>query len=251
MKRTLQPLWLLALLGGILGFALRLFYLLTGYDSRGLLIPGHPAGIACLVLTAVMPGLLFWKTAGIRSLHRYGESFPASRPAALGCGAAALGFAGNALYHCLRPTPPVFSLVTAVVCTGAFCQCALFRLRGKKPGCGPMSVVTACWMVELIFCYRLWMAEPQLQHYLYRLLMHVTLAFLFYTRATLDTNSTQLRRYVRLCLTGLFFCCLAIPGSPFPLLPLCLVLHLTGELWSICPPVKSPVRQQPQEEPPL
>ena len=88
-KPTILPIFTLA--AGAIGFVLRLWLFLGGTDAKGLLVPNHPAGILCFVLTAIVLAFAALCSRQLAPLSSYKKLFPPRLLAGIGCFAAGAG----------------------------------------------------------------------------------------------------------------------------------------------------------------
>ncbi len=217
MKKFFQPKYipLIALTCGILGFLLRLWLYTTGMEENGLLRTAHPANALLFVLTALVLGGIFLCLRPLVGVPPYKRLFKPSVPAAIGCVVAAVGILATDIYE-LSHQPDnvaIASCVLGVLASISLVILAFCRYQGKRPNFFLHGCVTVYLMIHLVFQYRIWSSEPQLQEYVFQLLASVFLMLSTYHRTTLDARSGSRRWYVFFNFGAVFFCCLAIRGE--------------------------------------
>ena len=140
-----------SLCAGLLGLALRIWYLTTGADKAGLYRVGHPANVLTYLLVAAVVLELF---IGLRPLKRtpnYERMFPRSIPAALGSFIAAAGILFSALQDRTVQSNPLLSvacLLSGLLAVGALLLAGLCRYRGRRPNHVFHGVVTVYLLQE-------------------------------------------------------------------------------------------------------
>ena len=229
-----------ALCGGI-GMVLRLELYLSAVDGKNLLVPGHPLevllyGLTGLTMVAIV--VFLWPLYG--SL-RYGDNFGPSKTAAMGSAVGAVGILLGVLTA--QPQPdPMFPTWRAVGLIAAPCLllAGFARLKGKQPNFLLHGAVCVFWLTHLVYYYRGWSIEPQLQDYLFSLLASVALLMFSYYQTAFDVNSGKRRNTLAVGLAGAYFGIVALSGTDVPLLyGGCAVWALTN-LCSL-----TPVRRRP------
>ena len=206
---------------GALGFLLRMLLYTAGRDTSGLLVRGHWAGIALLVLTC---GVLFGLPFLTRSFQKSESRFafpPASLTGAAGATAAALAF-----FLCPSPDAPnpFLTLLETVLRFGsglALLAVGFCRFRGRKPGFLLHCTVCLYLAVRLVCQYRLWSSDPQLQDYCYYLGAQISLMLTGYQFAALDAGIGSHRKLWNVGLTSVYLCAVSLWGEGEPLLMAC------------------------------
>lgn len=214
MKLKTENLKFLILGAGGLGLALRVALYSTGIDEKGLLISGHPAQIALWILTFLAGIALVFLTLSIQGPDRYGDAFPASLPAALGCFAAAAAFLITALSEF---SPRATSLDAIVLVLGIASAVSLVylgycRLRRVRPLFLFHAIVCLCLALRMVCQYRLWSSDPQLQDYGFYLTAYVALMLTAYHLAAFDAGMGSFRTLWFLGLASVYLCCLSLAG---------------------------------------
>lgn len=205
---------------GLLGLLLRVLLYTAGRDDTGLLVRGHWAGTALLILSAAA-------ALGIRILIRplpAAAGSAASPPSPLGAiGAIAMalalilspGSAGAEDSMSLAETVLRFASAIALVIIG------ICRFRGSKPNFLLHSILCLYLAIRLVCQYRIWSADPQLQDYIYFLAAHVALMLTCYQFAAFDAGMGNLRRLWVFGLASVYLCAVSLWGEGAPLLMVC------------------------------
>ncbi len=234
MKLSLKPKLfpILALTGGIVGAALRLWLFATGIDDRGLIRTDHSANAPIFILTALVLATLYLLVRLVKTTPSYREMFPASVPAAVGSWFGALGVLIADLHalSALQDRVTLISFILGLAAAAALIMLGLCHLQGKQPNVLLHSCVAVYLMIQLISQYRSWSSETQLQDYVFQLLACVFLMLGVYHRATLDADSGSCRWYLFFRYGAAFFCCLAAIGGDW-------LFYLSMALWTLlgCP----------------
>ena len=227
MKTLLKPSHLRLLIPGcgLLGFVLRRLLAAAGTDGKGLIIPGHPAWIALLVLTAAVALVLAAALGQLRGPGTYRESFPGSGIAAAGCIPAALSAALAALGHFQagpaitdgRVNLPGFYLFGAVMvlAAAAFLAAGSCRLTARKPFFLLHAAVCAWFALEMLTLYQTWSFDPQLQDYCFELFACIALAMTAYELAAFDLDQGSHRKLWFWGLAAAYLCCLSLTSGLF------------------------------------
>lgn len=243
MKKRLQMATWTVLALSLLGTALRLWLLSSGYDEKGLLTASHPGVWLCYLLAAGMIGAVVVLLRPVSVKPRYRKNFPASISAAAGCAAAALGLVSFglgmlALEDRLSKVCGAASFLAAAAMIGA----GFFRFKGLRPHFTLRTFVCLFFTLALYCRYRDWSRESQLSVYLWALLAMIAAMLACYYRAALDGGVGSIPPFLGLSMAALFFCCLAAPGSGDALLYLGFAVHFLCEL--LC--IRLPKRTQPK-----
>lgn len=207
-----QYLSLFTLLCGAIGLLLRIWLFTAGVDEKGLLVTSHPANALVFILTALVMAALFLAIRPLHSIHNYNKLFPAGSATLFGCVAAALGLILSAFRELTLRQDPVTMVTLILAAVAAVCLLLLgfFRLKGKRPHYLLRTCLTVFLMLHLISQYRLWSAEPQLQHYFFQLLASVFLMLTAYHGTLLDAKTASRRWYVFCNQAALYCCCLSL-----------------------------------------
>lgn len=203
---------------GVVGFGLHLWMLSAGTDATGLLLPGHPAGIALMVLTAAALVLLVLHIRPLATPPAYGKLFPQSKAAAIGCAVAALGFLYSGLQELIlkKDAITIISCLLSMVCAGSALFTGYCRLKKVRPNPAFNGIVTAYLILHLICQYRSWSAQPQVLVYFFPLLASVFLMMASYYRTSLDADDACLQQYAFFQFGALFFCCVSVYDASAP-----------------------------------
>lgn len=200
--------WLI-LASGIAGAILQYLLFTFATDEKGLLIPGFWADSGSWILSAlVMLCLLL----GIRPLNGglpLNVLFPRSLIAGLGnwIGAAGIGYACISLFggSKLELAAAIAGIAAAVVLLIA----GLCRMKGRSMSVFLRFVPILFFVLDLICCYRRWVASTQLQEYAFALFASVFLMLANYQRGALEAGSAGRKRYTFFGLAAAFFCILS------------------------------------------
>lgn len=182
--------------------------------------------------------VLLWPLFG--SL-RYSDNFGPSKAAAIGSAVGAAGILLGVLTA--QPQPDrLFTLWRAMGLISAPCLvlAGFARLKGKQPFFMLHGAVCVFWLVHLVYHYRGWSIEPQLQDYLFSLMASVALLMFSYYQTAFDVNSGKRRNMLAVGLAGAYFGIAALSGTEAPLVyGGCAIWALT-DLCSL-----TPVRRRP------
>ena len=230
MKNPFQPKQVpaLALSTGILGFGLRSWLFASGVDEKGLLLSHHPANALIFILTAATLLALSLCLQPLKGASSYRQLFQRSIPAAVGCIAAAAGILLTDLYELTLQfdSITILSCILGVLAAGSLACLSNCRLRQIRPNPALHGCVTVYLMIHLVFQYRIWSSEPQLQVYAFQLLASVFLMITAYHRTTLDARCGSRRWYVFFRYGALFFSCLALTGTDW-------LFYLAMAIWML------------------
>lgn len=235
MRRRFHQLILITLLLSIAGAAAQLWLLHTGLDDKGLFVLPHAAVFVGLGIAVAAIILVIVQTKPILPMNDYAAVFSASRLAAFGTMVYAFGLFTNSLSFWTESSAFLFRIccITGIAATGVLVYTSIRRLRRPQYASLTMAIVTVHWMLRLVCRYQEWMKQPQVQWYLYPLLLHVCLMITFFYRAFPEKQSPHFRRYLRFSLVSLLLSCMAFPGSRDSFLYLCTVVYLLSELYSL------------------
>ena len=209
-NRNLHPLpWLTVICGGLLALC-RHWLQSAGIDENGLYATRHIADTLSYLLLAL--GMLtIWLF--VRNLQGDGQTkdlFPASSLGALGCVAGAIGIFLSVIVE--KPAQPdavwFLHLLTGCFAAVALLFAAHIRLKGRSAHYFLHSAVTVFFLIRLVFCYRTWSSEPQIQVYFFPLLASVFLLVWVYQRTCLDAGFGS-RKYYAFFHHGVLLLCLA------------------------------------------
>lgn len=215
MKHLTKPhaLSCLCVFGGIAALCLRLWFLNTGTDDRGLLVTGHPGNILSFVLAALvlLPGIF-------SALKEPDARQCRAKASPLGALGAALGCAGiaAAAWSALADASGIVPVITGVLgalsvpCLGLTALC---RFKGMRTSPALSCVIILFLMLLPVQFYRQWSAEPQLPRYFFQLLGSVCVLLWAFQRFALDAGVGSRRTHLLLRHCGIFFCIAAVAGS--------------------------------------
>ena len=206
--------WLILGLG-ILGALLRALLYATGVDDRGLLVDFHIYHILLGVLTVLTGACLVFLTRNLKQAGKYGFNFPKSVISAVGSAAAAVGFAVSSLQMLINEGEGLAtaSALLGLISAGILAVLAFARLQGKQPSSVLSMVICVFLMVRLVYCYRLWSADPQLQDYIFALLANTGAMLACYFNAAFATDEGNRRLHTLLHLAAVYCAVVCLPFS--------------------------------------
>lgn len=217
---------LAALAMGLAGAALRALLYRTAVDGKGLLVQGHPLGIAVWLLAAAV---IFLGAAGGRGFWKYNRVPESDRRRVFaGLGEILLGAAVyfTAATDDLEGFPPLMPVrkILSLVCLAALIYAGMLHLFGKKVPFYCHAAAAVFFLINALSCYPVWSRNPQLMDYAFTMGAEAFLGFFSYYCAALSLRlSGRKPRFVSGVL-GIFFCAAAIPGD-FPL------IHIAGTVY--------------------
>lgn len=227
----------LILCAGLLGAALRAVLYTTGIDEKGLLVTGHWAHTAVLVLTLLVSGVLIFCCRNIRGPESSRDSYPASLVPALGALVGAAGFCMAGLSG-LKEASFLLDRVTAWLCIGsaaALVYAAGCRFAGRLPFFGAHTLVCVTFALRMVCQYRLWSSDPQLQDYVFFMLAHVGLMLTAYHLSAFDAGMGHHRTLWFLGLGSSYLSLLCLYGCKNRLFMLCCGLWALMSLSNLTP----------------
>lgn len=222
---------------GLLGIGLRAWLLADGLDKKGLLITGHPAAALIWILTALVLAILVISCLPLVQASKYSFNYPASYPGAIGEALAAFGILAAGI-QTLSGTVDGVTLVCLILgflAVPALGYSAWCRLKGTKVPTILHCIVCLFWMMRLVYQYRIWSPDPQLQDYCFQLLATVFLMLSSFHRAAFDADMGQRRMSAIFQLSAVYFCMISIPGCKDWLLYLCCGIWNALNLCSLVP----------------
>ncbi len=207
MKMKPRHLPVFALPLGIIGFFVRYWLLTGGLDSRELIIPEHPANILSFVLLPTTFGVFYLMLKPLTGKPAHKQLFPKSLLALFGALAAAAGL----LITLLFSTQPTINYIFGVAAALGVAAGGILQFTKKRPNVFCHGIVALYMMLHLIFQYKQWSAEPELQEYFFPLLACIFVMLTAYHRTCLDNLSGSRKWFaffnygsVFLCLTSLY-----------------------------------------------
>ncbi len=235
MRKQFHKLVLITLFFGIAGAAAQFWLLHTAVDEKGLFTLPHPAVFVGFGFAVAAVIWMILQTQPILPMNDYTKTFPASRLAAFGTIVYAVGLLVSSVSLWMESAAFLFRIccITGIAAAAALVYTALQRLHRSQYSSLTMIIVTVHWMLRLVCRYQGWMTQPQIQRYLYPLLLHVSVMITAFYRAFPDQQSPHLRKYIRFCLASLLLSCIAFPGSQDSLLYLCTAVYLLAELYTL------------------
>ena len=236
MKISLKPALLpwLTLALGCIGAGLRTWQLLTGIDSAGLLIVGHPALMWMLILTGLTLVILLLASGSLTGAPKHSFNFPESTPAAICTAIAGMGIGVTSIME-LALTSDRYTILTCILgllCAPAMLLLAECRRSGKRPHFLLHSLLSIYLMVRLICQYRLWSANPQLPDYIFHIFACVCLTLTAYNRAAFDVGMGKRTVFLFFSLMAVYLCFLSLVGAGD------VRFYVAGGIWALgnlCP----------------
>lgn len=237
-RRNLLP--LLALELGILGALLRGILYAENIDDHGLLPLFDFAEVLLWAVTLFMIVSLIWTT---RNLHRgtgYTFNYPPSVFQAIAMALSAIGFVVSSAMVLFSGADTVATVSAAFgILSGlillylAFC-----RWKGIHPSAFFPLIICIFLIVRLVYCYRLWSSDPQLQNYLFPLLSNVcAMLAAYYTTAFTDGRGSR-KLHTVFHLATAYFALASLPVCEDILFYLSLGLWMFADLCNLTPAPK-------------
>ena len=223
MKIKPKYLPLLALGFGIIGLLLRRWLFSGGLDAKNLIIPDHPANILSFVVLALDFGVFFLALQLLTGKPAYRRLFPKS-PLAL-CGSLAgsicllMSVLSNSAYTSIL-------LVLGVAAALGMALGGLLRFGGKRPHVLCHGMIALYLILHLIFQYKQWSAEPELQEYFFPLLACIFVMLTAYHRTTLDHLYGSRKWFVFFNYSSVVLCITALDSEMW-------LLYLSFALWCL------------------
>lgn len=218
----------LATLCGAVGAGLQTWLLSTA-DQKGLLATGHIAQILLWIMSIGVPVGMLLLTRSLIQAPKYSFNFPPSFIGGVGAMVAAAGVSFVAATMLLRKGDILTTLTALIGFASTVCLVlsGCGRWKGVRMNVIIHSVVCAFFLLLLIYQYRLWSSEPEMQRYVFQLMATVCLMIGAYQRACFDGAMGSRSGYAFFRLAGAYFCFVAIPGSDI------WFLYLTALVWSV------------------
>ena len=201
---------------GGLGLALRL-WLFSQIEENALLPTGHVADAALYILSALTLGILFLATRDLtpRRLNRQFIRI---------CGTGAYGIGGLSLILTAVLKLPATNarlawLAVAASLIGGFAMLymAVLKLAGKRLPYWLPAILTVVLMLDTVTQCQVWGAIPQLQFYFFPLLASIFLVLTAYHKTVFAAKQTNAKLLAFFSQGALFFCCLSLNASQWPL----------------------------------
>lgn len=232
---VLLPLLILSL--GVLGAILRGLLYATGIDSRGLLVDFHIYHILLGILTVLTGACLVFLTRDLKQAGKYGFNFPRSMVGSVGSAAAAVGFAVSSVRLLLAGAQGIAALsaVLGLASAGILGFLAYNRFRGNQPSSVFSMVLCVFLMVRLVYCYRLWSADPQLQDYIFALLANTGAMLACYFNAAFAIDEGKRRVHTLLHLAAVYCAVVCLPLSGDVIFYLSVAVWMFTDLCNLTP----------------
>lgn len=231
MKSILKPKslpWAVALLG-IVGCALRGSLYARFIDPRNLLPRMHPVTLVLLALTVLTAVLVVLTVRRCTGSEGYRDNFQSSLPAALGH----ILLGAGILLTVLLPQNMLPGLmgkmwkVAGVASALLLCYAGFARVLGKKPFFLSYVVTSVFFALHLVYHYRTWCSDPQLQNYFFAFTAGLGLMVFAYYQAAVCVGFGNRRMLLGTGLMTVYLCLAAIPNAEN------LYLYLGGALWTL------------------
>lgn len=246
MKLTVKPLHFkyLILGAGGLGLVLRVLLYATGIDEKGLLVTGHWAHWGVWLLTAATAAVLFLLSRPIQGPERYEDAYPVSFSAAAGCFLAAAAFLGSSLsgFSAAATRLDMIVHLMGIAAAASLAYVGYCRLTRNQPLFLFHAVVCVYLALRMVFQYRFWSSDPQLQDYCFYLGAYVGLMLTSYHLAAFDAGMGSHRMLWMIGLATVYLCCLSLSGSRENLFLLCCGIWVFTNLTNL---TVKPRRQRP------
>lgn len=231
MKKVFDPAYLpyIVLGCGTTGLLLRIWLFATGIDDKGLIVPGHPATWLVWLLSTAAMVILVLGSRRLQEAAKYSFNFPASIPGGIGTFLAAAGILICTVVESISK-PDTFGLVVCalgILSVPALCFIGYCRCKGAHPSLLFHALVSIYLLLRLVWMYRQWSSDPQLQEYVFQLLALTCLMLACYHRSAFDANMGIRRAYVIFNLAAVFFCFVSIPGCDS------MVFYLSAGVWML------------------
>ena len=240
---------LLLVLGlGFLGFLLRLWTLAGGPDDMGL-YPDHFFVWCFLLIVSFLCGIaVILSIMPLRKNGKYADHFPASLPAAICSGLAALAI----FLSCFRLTAGLhvfagfFVVLMGTLAAASFAMGAIARYQGKRPAFWIHAVPCLYLCVRLFLCCRAWGSVTQAGNFLFPFLASVFILLAVYQLTCFDVNLGNRRMNLLWNLLGIYTCMVSLTKSDDILFYACMSLYLLTHLCVTTPlrPRKAPTSSE-------
>lgn len=248
MKKILRPdtLPFLALLGGVVGFLLRLWTLGSGPDAEALYEPQPVAWVLLWAVSILVLALIRWQAGRLKVDGTHADCYPASVTAAIGNVLAAVGIALPALdmlqsgYDLLSKAGGILGILSMV----CLIPVAVARYQGKQPYF--LLHFPPCLFLALrIFdqC-RSWSGHSQLGVFLIPFLALIFLLVATHQKTTFDVDLGVRKQSVFWSLSSAYLCIVSLADRTDMLFFGCMAIWMITDLCSLRS-LKAPV---PAEE---
>lgn len=205
MKKLSNPILVTCICAGLglVCLPLRLWMMGTGIDGKALMIANHPGSILSWVLVGLLAAVL--TAAMVVKPDKY--SF---RPGVCsGCGAVAgaLAMAMTAVYAFPGADNHLAVLLGILSAAGVACEgvLAFFRFRGKRGWLPLYLPAVMALMLQFLYCFRIWSAEPELQRYFFSLAAQVCLLLTLFYRLCVECRMQKPGLYLLFSCGAVFF----------------------------------------------
>lgn len=211
---------------GLAGMGLQFWFLNTASDSKGLLLPRHPAYILTFVLLAAVLVLTVLSARHIR--------VPRLSVPIRSAGAALAGIFTAIAAGVLFYKGSVLLFVLCALSTVSTIYIFWAQTTGRKPHYSAYSVFAVCCMFYLISRYQLYSAEPETGRYVFQILGLACMMLVFYQQSAIRAGTGRFFSYHLWRSLALFLSLTAIPGAGNPM------LYLAAAVWLLVDPLPRP-----------
>lgn len=248
MKKFLRPdlLPFLTLIGGLVGFLLRLWTLGSGPDAEALYAPQPVAWVLLWAVSILVLALIRWQAGRLRVDGTHADCYPASPTAAVGNVLAAVGILVPSLdmilsgYDVLSTAGGVLGVLSAV----CLIPVAVARYQGKQPWF-LLHFPPCLFLAMRIFdqC-RDWSGHSQLGVFLIPFLALIFLLVAAHQKTTFDVGLGVRKKSVFWSLSSAYLCIVSLADQDDMLFFGCMAIWMITDLCTLRP-LKAPV---PAEE---
>ncbi len=214
---------LFSIILGLVGMALQ-SWLMSEMDSSGLLPFHHISGTVAFILLAVVVAVSFFFLKSVRPSETYGQMFPKSPIAGIGCILAGVGMAFSASAPDATGILQLLAPVLGIAAAGALAFAGFSRLQGRQPNCLLFALVAVALIVRTMLSCQKWSAETQVPLYFFPLLACLSLLLATYFRAELGTTGKNCRQYLFFRQLALYCCLVSMAGGDW-------LFYLSGAIW--------------------
>ena len=223
----LLPVWMLLL--GAAALVLRKCLYTTCVDAKGLLLRGHPLGLALTVLTGaalLLAAGLGWKRKNPEA--EAGKLLGAFGNAAAGAGILVTVLMGKPVIGNYLESAWYYLGLAAPVC---LLLAGAAKAMGKRPFFLLHVVPCLFFLVHIVTRYQLWSSQPQMQDYVFALLGAAALMFFGFYTAALEADCGSPGMRLGMGLSAVYLCMAELARSSCPGLYLGGMLWVLTELW--------------------
>lgn len=221
------PVWMLLL--GAAALVLRKSLYTTCVDAKGLLLRGHPLGLALTALTGaalILAAGLGWKRKNPEA--EAGKLLGAFGNAAAGAGILVTVLMGKPAMGNYLESAWYYLGLAAPVC---LLLAGAAKAMGKRPFFLLHVMPCLFFLVHIVTRYQLWSSQPQMQDYVFALLGAAALMFFGFYTAALEADCGSPGVRLGMGLSAVYLCMAEVARSSCPGLYLGGMLWVLTELW--------------------